>query len=804
MKTIRAVSLLAVTCVSSTVLVPSRLAAQAVAPDGRDPVSAKPPPKRSRPIEPLTNASEEVIVTAQKRQEKIQNVGMSIQAISGDTLNRLGVTDTTQLAKITPGFTYSFGFDGAPVYSIRGVGFQDTTLAASPAVSVYNDEIPLPFSSLTLGSTLDLRRVEILKGPQGTLFGENATGGAINYVANKPTDHLEAGVDASYGSFNTGDIQGYVSGPVSDTLDLRLALRTIQGDGWQQSYTRDASHGVQNFSTGRFSALWTPSEDLRILATVGGFYDHSDTQAPQFYGISPLEKTPLIPGLLNYPVAPKNDQAADWGSCVNTTPLLTGCTGYSKSNKFYSGSVRIDYTLPNTMTLTSLTAYEKYQQYYPFDGDGTSYKDYEALATGHLDTVYQELRLHGQFAGRGDWIIGGNYEYDGSYQNIFTSFPDSSTGVVLGVPIVGAVNVGGQYTDTYAAFAHAEYPVADSVTLNGGVRFTQADKSLRNASNTDNGNGRLAYITTYIQNLLQTGNPLAGTGINVGPGGQTTLGAGPNFLPGKVDATLDENNVSWRVGADWKALPNTLIYGNISKGYKSGSFPIISATESDQFNPAKQESLLAFEAGFKTSLIDQTLQLNGAGFYYHYYDKQIQGDVADPIFGALPKLVNVPHSHIAGFEVSALWTPLPNFTISPGLSFAQTRIDGNFSTFNYLGLLQNVTGERFPNTPEWQASIDAQYNYRLNDAYTVFLGGNLSYQGAQNSSFGDFAVLNNQAFVLLDLRAGVDTKKWRVQLWGRNVTNQFYTNYSVHVVDAYTRYTGMPATVGVELSYKFY
>ena len=140
----------------------------------------------------------EVIVTAQKRQEDIQSVAMSIQAATGAKLTKLGITDTASLQKIVPGFLFTPTYYGTQVFTIRGVGFQDTSLAGSPTVTVYQDEAPLPFSVLTNGATLDLERVEVLKGPQGTLFGENATGGAINYIANKPTDNFEGEIGRAH------------------------------------------------------------------------------------------------------------------------------------------------------------------------------------------------------------------------------------------------------------------------------------------------------------------------------------------------------------------------------------------------------------------------------------------------------------------------------------------------------------------------------------------------------------------------------------------------------------------------------
>ncbi len=205
----------------------------------------------------------EIVVTAQKREQTIQSVGMSIQAATGQALLEKGVNSTGDLVKLVPGLTASdTGYSGAPQFGIRGVIYLDPSLAANPTVSTYNDQIPLPFSIESLGSTLDLERVEVLKGPQGTLFGDNATGGAINYIAAKPTKDLEAGGDVQYGRFNTLDAQGYVSGPLTDTLDARLALRTVQANGWQKSYVTPG----ENLGSGTSRPVVSRSTGLRPIA----------------------------------------------------------------------------------------------------------------------------------------------------------------------------------------------------------------------------------------------------------------------------------------------------------------------------------------------------------------------------------------------------------------------------------------------------------------------------------------------------------------------------------------------------------
>ncbi|HUZ14092.1 MAG TPA: TonB-dependent receptor [Caulobacteraceae bacterium] len=834
-----------------------------------------------------------IVVTAEKREENINNVGMSVQAASGQQLVRLGITDTSQLVKIIPGFNYSPSFYGTPIYSIRGIGFLDTSLAASPTVSVYVDQMPLPYSILTTGTTLDLQRVEVLKGPQGTLFGENATGGAINYIANKPTDTFKAGVDASYGRFNTVDLQGFVSGPIAKGLDARIALHTAQSGDWQQSYTHPASWGAQNLINGRAAVLWKPTDNFRALLTVSSFLDRSDTQMPQMFGVAVLSPVSgLDPRIFSYPRAPHNDRAADWSACVNdspfdppfdTTPIgatkpttSTACIPARNDNTFWDASLRMDYDLPHQMVLTSLSSYENFHRHAAIEGDGTIYQDYESLQLGHIISTYQELRLAGKFAGRGSWIVGGNYELDRTWDNFLqtyggstanpTAIPGASlcaipgfcTGVPLaGVPLFYLTTLGPtrpvdrQRTTVWAGFGDVEYPITEALTLEGGVRFTQTDKNFHGCGN-DGGDGTWAAVSQQIQDLLevlngaitpaqylQPGLAPGGNGINVGPGGCGTTGPGPSFHPQPFDSKLNENNVSWRAGVNWKPAVDTLLYANVSQGWKSGSFPTVATSAYTQLRPAVQEGLLAYEVGFKAGLLRRTLQLNGALFYYDYKNKQILGAVIDPVFGPLPALVNVPNSHVAGFELSANWLPMRGLTISPGVSYTQSRVDtcaptipecaalpaggsapaaipaGHYHNFDPFSQNVDLTGEPFPADPQWQADVDAEYDWPLTDALTAFVGANVNYQSDTNGFFYNRApfpaqnaqpphILDIPSHTLLDLRAGVESGAWRFQVWGRNVTNTYYWTTAAHVNDVLVRYTGMPVIYGVTVSYRYH
>jgi len=896
--------------------------------------------------EPDRSGVEEIIVTAQKREENINDIGMSIQAATGEQLTELGITDPSQLDKVVTGFNYNVTYYGTPIYTMRAVGFQDTALASGPTVSIYLDQMPLPFSVMAAGATLDLQRVEALKGPQGTLFGQNATGGAVNYIANKPTEEFEAGLDFSYGRFNSVDIAGYVSGPITETLGARFAANIRNSGPWQKSYTADKNlppdpywtaqgrnyridreHGDQEFYNMRGQLQFDPTDRLSMLFTASGFIDKGDSQMPQLFGIATLNQVSGVNQLVadyaadpNIGLPPHNPRAADWGPCVNVsggTPadvtdpnpvpdysvgeinlanrLYDRCKPAERDNTFYSTTLRVDFELTDDMTLTSLSSWSKFDRDARLESDGTIYQDYESFQIGYLKAAFQELRLSGSIRGEGNWVVGANYENTSTWDSfiqtygissavptyvpaVFTGCPAADFTQIPGAPAgilsfhanavpqncfgldanngfalantshpLGPTNPNNrQTTDTYAFFANLEYPVLDTVTVQGGVRYTNQKRDYRGCGS-DAGDGTWADISTEIQRLLQylNNNAAITSGVDAGPGNCASTGPAPLFtpIPSGFTDSLDEDNVSWRVGVNWAVDPEILIYANISQGYKSGSFPTVASAAFTQLFPAKQEDLLAYELGAKAGLIDGTLQLNGAFFYYDYTDKQVLGAIDDPIFGSLPALVNVPKSHVIGFELSGAWEPIEGLRITPSVTYAKSEVDGFFRNFDaffngtFNASTKDFSGEPFPNAPEWLFNLDTQYEYPIGE-WIAFIGANLNYQSATRGFFydrcnegpgaidpikgipvtctDDFLAQNPQNTnskgerymdiidrTLLDLRAGVEKGPWRAYFWGRNVTNKWYWNQSQHVNDVLLRYTGMPATYGFTVSYKF-
>lgn len=256
----------------------------------------------------------EIIVTANKREQSINKVGLAITALSGDALKSQNIVSLGDLANSIPGLSYAPSATQTPVYTLRGVGFYETSMAAYPTTSVYVDQVPLPFPALSTHANFDLERVEVLKGPQGTLFGQNSTGGAINFIAAKPTETFEAGGDISYGRFNRIEGTAYVSGPLSDTLRARLAITGAHADDWQRSYTRDDKLGEVNYFGARLLLDWTPLDTLDIEINLNGWRDKSDPQAPQYQTLLSQSPATTVQALRDYPFAPFNARAADWSA----------------------------------------------------------------------------------------------------------------------------------------------------------------------------------------------------------------------------------------------------------------------------------------------------------------------------------------------------------------------------------------------------------------------------------------------------------------------------------------------------------
>ena len=770
------------------------------------------------PVVGYSSTLEEIIVTAQKRSQSINEVGMSISAASGDQLMELGVRDTGDLVKVSPGLTYTVSQNGTPLFSLRGVGFNDYTLGASPAVSVYVDQVPLAYGALTKGATLDLERVEVLKGPQGLLFGQNSTGGAINYIAAKPSQEFEAGVRGSYGRFNQFEGEAFVSGGLSDTLSARAAISTTQSDEWQKSETRGDELGADDVFRGRLQFLWEPTDRTSFLLGVNGWRDQSDTQAGQFQGLALQIADPAAALLADIPEtqrridafealspAGRDARKADWDPGRRL----------DRDDSFYQVSLRADFELTETLTLTSITAFSDFEESYSMDRDGTPLINAGINSDGSVESFSQELRLSGDLD-RLKWLLGFNYATNDvkSAENILTG-DSTNTAILPGGPwIASSVTSITQDITDQAVFANVEYLLTEQLTLLAGLRYAENENDFTTCMTEADSAGGMMVTFPFFSDVLRTGAP---QGTTASMTDCLTLD-GDTLLVTRTPwkGKQDEDNVSWRVGVNYQASANTLLYGLVSKGYKTGSFPLIPASTTSQNNPVTQESVLAYEAGFKWTSPANTTQLNGAVFFYEYEDKQVRGIIKDPIFNQLDRLVNIPESSINGAELELTMMPADGLTLRLSGTYVDSEVDEFYTFFNPItgvdedginGVREqgDFSGSELPFTPKTHIVADVDYRWPVSANLGVFVGGNLLYNSKANSTFGGPRETTIDSFATLDLRAGVESLDgaWVVSLWGRNVTDEYYWTNQFVTQDVVTRFAAKPRTYGVSFAYNF-
>ncbi len=802
----------------------------------------------------------EIIVTANKREQSVNDVGLTITAATGETLANRGISGPADLAKLVPGFTFTQSIYSTPVYTLRGIGLYDATFGASPSVSVYSDQIPRNVPVMSDALDLDIERVEVLKGPQGTLFGQSSTGGAINYIVAKPTREFHAGINGSYERFNRFELGAFVSGPLGEKAAARLAVKGITGGAWQRSLSRpNDDNGDTRKLMGRLTVDLEPSDGIKIELMATGVKDRSDPQAPQYagskyniYSTAALAAANANPATRNPFGFVDNKQYADFttpsspgydkvfldlqstlvtrlnsGNPVNVagaratlgTPVSTNARdaewtpGFltKSDNSYYQFAGRVDIDLTDTITLTSITALAKQNLEYNQDLDATTARSNDVPLNGNVKTFNQEVRLSGR-TDTLNWLVGASYDNVSAIQNNDFRLYDYSNN--FGGLIVLTRNNFSSKMRSYGIFANAELEVTPNLTIQGGIRYTNNKQSATYCYNDpaeDTGQGTAFVFGRFLNTVAITIKPGE---CFVTTGSLFTGNAKSTLVP--VVSNLQEDNVSFRVGVNYKFDQGALIYATVSQGYKSGIFSAIGASSASQYTPAVQEKVVAFEAGFKAPLADGKVQLNGAAFYYDYSNKQVRGRVTDLVFGLLEKMLNVPKSRIFGLEGELVVRPTEGLHLSASATYLDAKVTSNYtktpdglSVFNAAGYSGNFKDSFLPYTPKFSANADIQYEFPVGDSLKAFVGGTMTYQGKQNATFTtatlpafDFVI---PGYATVDARLGIASSddRWRASIYGRNLTNKSYITGVSTFLDTRLRYRGRPVVYGLSLAYKY-
>jgi len=747
-------------------------------------------------------ALEEVIVTAQKRAQSSQDVGMAITATGGETLKDMGVTNPADLSMVTPGLTFSDAGSGAPVYSLRGVGFYDTAAQAAATVGVYLDETAIPYPVMTKGAMFDVERVEVLKGPQGTLYGLNTTGGAIKYIANKPAEEFEAGVTLGYGSYDTADVEGYLSGNLADDLDARLSYKTTHSsEGWQESTTRDDDRGVVDRSAARLQLNWRVSNDLEVLTTLSWWEDRSDTQTPtgldwEFQRPSNTDVVNAKQSIVDL-VTGENAEDTDWDPSRD----------YSLDEEYTSAAVTLNWDLSDSLSLTSVSSYQEFDRFSHHAEQSGPVSLSDRLVDTDIKGFSQELRLSGSTENI-EWVTGIYYYSDNVDDGFYNFFPLASNTVLAYAVPTHPLNLYSLLTKSEvestakSAFAHAEWQFSDTWKATVGLRYTDDEKEFVGCT-LDNNDHLLDPALMPLNNASTWINTLIYGGASVvQPGQCATLTS--SGLPGNHTELLAEDNLSGRIGLDWTPNQDWLVYGNISRGFKAGGFPTQAALWSSQFESVVAEELLAYELGFKADFLDGTAQLNSAIYYYDYENKQLQGNVISPL-GILAQLRNVPESTVKGADMEVKWLPLEGLYLSMAASYIDSEVT-KYTDINEVGAMTDFKGSTFPYNPKYQLTFLSEYQWSINDQLGAFVGMDISYT---DDTFGAFQETDKRfaidSYTLLNARGGVESQdgRWRVMLWAKNLTDDFYVNNVYKSGDQVVRFSGKPVTYGVSLDINF-
>ena len=698
---------------------------------------------------------QEIVVTAQRRAEGVQEVPISIQAFSSTQLQQMGVKNSVDLAQFTPNVDMALpsGVGNQPIITIRGIGLNDYDTNNSGPNGAYADEVYLSNPSSQTMQTFDLERVEILKGPQGTLYGRNSSGGALNFISADPTDTLTAKFHADYSSYNTVNLEGAVSGPIADDLTARFAFVENHSGGYVHNTYLDTNNGTQNWAAR--SILQYKNEDaLKITFNVHGGQVNNPFGGYQFLG-------DFVPGTqFNATPTQCSVQQVYANQCVDLY-------GYRHVGGFYDeagemqgrtrinsiGShVRVEYTW-NDLRFTSLTAFEHLDKDDVEEGTGTPNRLLDVTFGVQSNQVTQEFRVD-RTAENYNFVAGLYYLLENLHQNqplyalldadLFFG-PGSFDGIA-----VQQFDTSRQVTDSYAGFGQFEYDLTSDLKLVLGGRYTKEHKSFAY-------DGSVQYQEGGINNF------------------------GPLMELADIQRDLDDSAFSWRIGLNYNIAKSVMVYASAATGFKSGLFngTFLSTNAAEiarQLDPVAPEKVLAYEVGIKSSYWNDRIIVNAAGFYNDYRNMQVfvlipgvPGGTGLPI----NVLDNAKRAYTEGVEFTVSAKPVPELTLSAQGGLLKTKLTEFVSDRDPSQ--PNYSGNQLPLAPHASANLAADYRMPVGmNALDLQVNGN--YKSHQFFDVSNDPYITQNAYWLANTRLAYQFASDRYELAGyvRNIANKEY------------------------------
>ena len=698
----------------------------------------------------------EVIVTAQRREQRLQDVGISVTAMGAEDLKALNIENASDIARAVPSLKLNAFSSSAVVWNIRGVSQNDYGDQQEPPNAVYQDDSYSSSINTASFPTFDLARIEVLRGPQGTLFGRNATGGAIQFISNKPTKTLDGYASVSAGSNNEQIYEGAISGPLSENLQARLAAIRDTDDG----YITDVTPGTQKFGGANHYALrgmleWQPAEGTNVGLTLRYMRAPHERQAGG-YVFQPacpdvhLQGAPLQPGQTcafwgNTAYNQSGSGYSNNGININlgANPWQTAAGDKANANRQILGStLRVDTQFGDT-TLTSVTDFQHSTKDYLEDGDSGPNVDVQFYLANSVKQYSQEFRLARTLGAHE--VTGGVFgmRNNGSY---YGGFPIQFIGYVPEVRY-------SQDTKSWAVFAQDEWTLNSQFKLISGLRYWHDERI-------GSYYGHAPAIPGFQPDVLIIFNT-----HEVSP-------AGSNLTPADADKVY--TGVTGRLELDYKPSDNTLLYASFNRGGKSGGFTFSTGTPFDPNEaaflngiPYRPEVLTAYETGLKTT-INRTTSINASFFHYDYKDYQAFAQV-----GVVQSVINLD-SKANGLEIELNSRPMAGLSVKVGTSFLNTRV------YNILlPDLTTVVDHDLPQTPKFSGNALARYEFGMGDG-VASVQADMNYSGGFCFTVLCAPVEREGAYAVGNVRLGYEPTggHWEFAAYGTNIANRAYRVYA--------------------------
>jgi len=742
---------------------------------------------------------EEIVVTAQKKESSLQTTPIAITAITAENIAERRIDSLRDVQHIAPSLVFS-QINSGVMMAVRGVGTDINTFSTEGGVSLFIDGVYQARTHIQNSAFFDLDRIEVLRGPQGTLYGRNSTGGSVNIITKMPSFTPEAKISQTFGEFGLKETHLSGSMPLSDdTLAIRGSFSYVENDGWIDNKTLDKDVGGEEDISGRISLLWTPTDNFEMV--VRGSWAENDSDGPILIYtreelVAPTLTSPGNPGgVLVLPQAALG--GASFQQVFGLTLPAPGTVNFDRDTTFQNRPTenRFEYrSLSNTikwevspsLTLTSITAYVESDSKRNDDLDGSDIDFFKSDIRRVSEQFTQEFNLSGRaFDEKLDWIVGAFYMSEDADQRQEFVFPSQQP---FFEALLGIFSIGGPLpSGSLAAFGTH----LDGVTTDARP-FVDFDMILETTS-----------IAGYMQGTWHFSDRVRGTaGVRYTRDERdATISAAAN-ISGNV-CTNRKNNGEWsdttyRFTLDWDVSDNTFAYLTHSKGFKAGGYN--SGLCDNEFDP---ENILATEVGLKTR-IQEKVQLNAAAFYYDYEDLQTR-----QIINNASIVGNAAKAEIYGLELEATAYLLDNLTIDAAVTFLHAENE-EYSVSDPMAPalgIQDLKGKELVRAPDWRATAGIEYNFDLGDSggllvrYEVTRSDNLFYT-VFNNDFSEqeaYGVSN----LRLTWRADQEAKGLEVQAFVENLTDEEYTEG--HLASSFyggvVSHFGTPRWVGVAASY---